>query len=579
VPAAATGGDILPFELSGNLIAAMPSILPIAVADLLHQRAVEGVRIEFKAAWNDGPTADQVLKTIAAFANDYQEVGGGYLVLGVGAEQGRAALPPRGIPPEELEAVQQRIRVLCRRLEPEYQPLQSAEIVDGRHILVLWCPASFDRPHFAPASREDRERKLFIRLGAETVEARGEQRAECLRRSTHVPFDDRPARGFTLDDLRSTLVREFLRETGSGLLAESEDLRIWQGLQLTARTNGHEVPRNVALMFFSHDPERAFRGARIEVVQFSEGGDVLDEQIFRGPLDHQIRTCLAFLDGVITRHIRKVPEQAEARTWKSYPLAAVEEALANALHHRSYEPANPEPVTVYLYPDRMTINSHPGPVPGLEAEHFAPGVPLPPIPRRNRRVGELLKDLRLAEVRGSGVGKIYRAMEQNGSPPPRFEFGAERSYFSVVLPIHEKSRPAPRAGATGPTAAARRAGLILVAVGSGSIRPVVEASLGELGLAGAEVLVDEALPDYLEADSEHFEAEARRLRNALRTKMETPDIEALHLFYRGPVAMGPLLGAVLAASSRPVSVYHHQSGRYVLVYTMDRRFLTAKDSR
>ncbi len=35
---------------------------------------------------------------------------------------------------------------------------------------------------------------------------------------------------------------------------------------------------------------------------------------------------------------------------------------------------------------------------------------------------------------GSGVPKIFKAMERNGSPPPRFEFDETR--FTVVLPVH-----------------------------------------------------------------------------------------------------------------------------------------------
>lgn len=49
------------------------SCLPINVLDLLHQRMVEAPRIELKGSWNEGPTADQVLRTICAFANDFPQ--------------------------------------------------------------------------------------------------------------------------------------------------------------------------------------------------------------------------------------------------------------------------------------------------------------------------------------------------------------------------------------------------------------------------------------------------------------------------------------------------------------------------
>ena len=58
------------------------------------------------------------------------------------------------------------------------------------------------------------------------------------------------------------------------------------------------------------------------------------------------------------------------------------------------------------------------------------------MPARNRRIGELLKEVGLAEGRLSGLGKVFQAMAANGSPPPRFDFDEERTYFQATLPAH-----------------------------------------------------------------------------------------------------------------------------------------------
>jgi ATP-dependent DNA helicase RecG len=550
------------------------SCLPIPVSDLLYQRGVESARIEFKRSWNEGPTTDQVLRTICAFANDLHNLNGGYVVLGVATEDGQAVLPPAGLNPRQLERIQRSIRGLCRRLEPEYQPVLSPEVVDGRHLLVLWVPGSESRPHSAPASRASGERKYYVRQGAETVEARGQVLTDLLRMTARVPFDDRPARSFHLGDLRATLVREFLQETGSALVAEREDLAVYRHMKLSARTNEHEVPRNVALMFFSDHPEEAFPGARIEVVEFAEGGDVFKEHTFRGPFLRQVRDCLTFLHSRTAEHVRKLPDRAESETWQSYPFAALDEAVVNAVYHRGYEESR-EPTKVYVYGDRVEVTSYPGPVPGLEPAHFEAGRQTPQVPARNRRIGEFFKEVRLTELRSSGIFKIRNAMATNGSPPPRFEFDQDRSYFTVVLPVHPAAAAA--AGATVPAAPAGADGLLLISIGAESLRPVVERSLDELGLDGAPVLVDVQVSDYVEADREHFEDQARRLRDAVKKHVEQPGIERLHLFYRGPVALAPLLGALAASSTKPLVVYHYEQGRYVPAYTLDRRFLIAKD--
>ena len=56
---------------------------------------------------------------------------------------------------------------------------------------------------------------------------------------------------------------------------------------------------------------------------------------------------------------------------------------------------------------------------------------------RNRRIGEFLKELDLAEGRNTGIGKIVRAMRENVLPDPEFFNPETRSFMTVILPIHE----------------------------------------------------------------------------------------------------------------------------------------------
>jgi ATP-dependent DNA helicase RecG len=222
--------------------------------------------------------------------------------------------------------------------------------------------------------------------------------------------------------------------------APVEDREIYRRMALVAQVNGYEVPRNVALLFFHEDPERFFAGARIEVVRFADGagGDLIQERAMRGPLPQQIRSALEHLRSLEGTWLVKSPEQAEADRTVAYPFPAIEEAVVNAGYHRSYEER--EPTKVYLYPDRMEITSYPGPVGGITKENLAPGRSTPQVPARNRRVGELLKELRLAEKRGTCLPKIRRAMANNGSPEPEFDFDEGRTYFRTTLRVHPRYR-------------------------------------------------------------------------------------------------------------------------------------------
>lgn len=413
------------------------NILPINLDDLI--LGVESVRREFKGTWSV-PILDQVVRTVCAFANDFFNLNGGYVVLGIEERNGAPLLPPHGLENFNLDEIQKQIRGQCRRIDPEYQPVLSPEIYQGKRILVLWAPAGDVRPYQAPKSTTGGEREYYIRQGAETVEAKGDIRTQLMQMTAKVPFDDRRSLGHSIDVIAPNLVRNFLSDIKSGLVApgfEIPDQDIYRYLRISVRVNGFDVAKNVALLFFTHDPEQFFPGARIEIVQFGDGagGDLIEEKVFRGPLHVQISQALDYLNAFSTSMIKKVPNQAEAHRTVAFPYEAMEESLVNAAYHRSYE-GTPEPIKVYLYPDRMEIISYPGPVPGLELRHFEPGAVVPPVPSRNRRIGEFLKELRLAEGRGTGIPKIYRKMKENGSPRPAFDFDNERTYFRTILPAH-----------------------------------------------------------------------------------------------------------------------------------------------
>ena len=413
----------------------MTAILPINVDNLLHQRAVESARVEFKASWDEKTTGPQVVQTICAFANDYQNLNGGYVVIGVREVEGTPEAPPVGLAPATADVAARWLRGRCKAMRPAYDPVLSKEWIGDRLVLVVWASASAERPHQAP--RGPRDWRYWIRIGSETVAAEARQLENLLEQTSHTPWDDRPAMMANISDLRTSKVQEYLHDVGSGLADNVDSAETYRRMQITTRVNEHEVPRNVGLLFFSESPDQWFRGARIEVVRFA--GDaarrVQDERIFRGALPDQVRNCLLYLESLSQAHLEKPHHQSQVRGWVSYPHDALREAIVNAVYHRSYRPDVVEPTKVFLHPDRMEIISYPGPVPGIDLAQLNDGN-VPPLPARNRRIGEFLKELKLAEGRLTGLPLIRSAMAGNGSPRPRFDFDEGRSYFRVTLPAH-----------------------------------------------------------------------------------------------------------------------------------------------
>lgn len=411
--------------------------LPINVEEVLQGRVVEWERLEFKAGWNPEAT----LHTLCAFANDFHNLGGGYLSIGVGAEGGQPVLPPSGIAAGQLDGIQREILNLGYRLTPHYHPVVEPYIIQGSHVLVLWAPGGQSRPYKAPVSlaKTNTRHAYYIRKASATVEAKGDDERDLLDLAARVPFDDRPNQRAALADLELPLIQAHLREIGSDLLAESSHLdfaELCERMKIVDGPREHLWPRNVGLLFFNSQPENFFPQVQIDVVQLPEGagGDRIIERIFTGPLGRQLRDALAFIrNGILQEEVRKRPDRAEADRFFNYPYPAVEEALVNAVYHRSYKER--EPIEVRVLPDHITITSYPGPdrsisIADLEAGSF--------VARRyrNRRIGEFLKELKLTEGRGTGVPKIIRSMRANGSPPPQFRTDEDRTYFATILPVH-----------------------------------------------------------------------------------------------------------------------------------------------
>ncbi len=417
--------------------------LPVNLDDLLNARSIESNRIEFKAGWDEQIKASTV-RTICAFANDLLNLGGGYVVLGVREEGGRAILPPIGLGTLDLDRIQKEIRGACKRIQPDYLPLVFPVQYESTPLFVIWAPGGDTRPYQAPENLtiQGSPLQLWVRRGSETIKAQGGDLRDLIALTAKVPFDDRRNLEARIEDLSPFLVRQFLNQVESELVKHDppiDDRQLFRMMNLAVRINAHEAPRNVGLMFFNNDPDRFFPGTRAEVVQFGDdaGGDLIEERVFRGPIPQQIVSVLNYLNSLGGTLLQKVSGQAEVERSVAYPSGAVEEALVNAFYHRGYD-GPPEPVKVYLYPDRMEIISYPGPVPGIQPGYFQTGGSLPPVPARNRRIGDFLKELHLAEKRGSGIPKIQRQMRQNGSPEAQFDFDETRTYFRTILPVHPR---------------------------------------------------------------------------------------------------------------------------------------------
>jgi ATP-dependent DNA helicase RecG len=410
--------------------------IPININDLIDCRVVESNRVEFKSDWNPTP----IIHSICAFANDIDNVGGGYIVVGVEEKDGTPVLPVKGIPQERVDGILKELIGLCHMIEPLYYPVVEPVLFQGKYIIVIWVSGGHGRPYKAAKDvHSDKPTKLYyIRKFSSTIVASPEKEKELFYISTDIPFDDRPNLAADVSDLDIGLMRSHLKEIGSSLYEHSlsmDALDIAKNMQLVAGPPEAVKPLNVGLLMFSERPEKYFRYARIEVVDIPDPtGTNMTEKVFTGPIQRQLSDALAFIKNYTLKEVViKSADRAEATRISNYPYAAIEEILANAVYHRSYQ--EKEPITVRITSESIEITSFPGFDRSISDKDIAE-LRIRARVYRNRRIGDFLKELKLIEGRNTGFPNAIKALKANGSGMPRFEMDNERSFLSVTIPIH-----------------------------------------------------------------------------------------------------------------------------------------------
>lgn len=189
----------------------------------------------------------------------------------------------------------------------------------------------------------------------------------------------------------------------------------------------------------SQHPHKLIPGAQIDLVMFNnkdaEASADFYEKKFQGPIWKQIKDALDFVKtNIILEKVVKIDNQEEAERFYNYPFNAIEEALVNAVFHKSYREA--EPVEIRIYVDSIQMINYPSLDKWIDLERFSTGRARA-RKYRNRRIGEFLKEIDLTEKQGTGIPKILRELEKNGSPAPEFDMDQERTYLNTIIHIRE----------------------------------------------------------------------------------------------------------------------------------------------
>ena len=424
--------------------------LPINIEDLLNKQKVEDNRIEFKRGWNP----DKIYHTICAFATDLDNIGGGYILVGVEQdENGIAKRPVKGLPIETIDEIMKDMvgydaKITSSNLRSiSYNTRVSKEEVDGQTVLAIWVPTGSNRPYCVPESVISKGKsplKYYIRSKASTIEARGETLDEVRALADRTPFDERGNEAIKIEDISGVLVYEHLK-TVKSKLAENfagrplED--ILDEMNLLTGPSENRLVKNVAAMMFCEHPEKFFPATQVDIVLFPEGSienpDILVEvPKIVGPVPKMISEALSYLrTNVIKKRISKPDDNEKSDKAYNYPYQAFEEAVVNALYHRDYQER--EPVEITIEPTHIDILSYSGPDRSITTEAIKAAQRLKARRYRNRRLGDFLKELDLTEGRATGIPTIQKSLRENGSDKAVIDTDEDRTYFLMTIPCRE----------------------------------------------------------------------------------------------------------------------------------------------
>ncbi|MDA3791540.1 MAG: putative DNA binding domain-containing protein [Desulfobacula sp.] len=346
----------------------------------------ESRRLEFKESF---PRGDAVAKTIIAFANG----AGGTLVFGV-QDSPRKII---GISDDQLFVLEEKISShlfdLCApTIIPEIY-IQSAE---GKNLLIVEIFPGSQKPYFLKS--KGKNNGTYIRIGSSNRKASFEIIEELERQKRKISFDSVIVyEKFDIDKSLISFMKFFKDQ--SGLKMDHEHLKN-SGLIVSERDTEFPATASV-LLSDSALKQRLFPYAKIECARFKGNNTsvFLDQTTIEGPVFSSSDLCMDFIKRNIA--LSSVIKDVYREDRWEYPVAAVREAVNNAVVHRDYSILGSD-IKVALFDNMLEITS-PGPLPDtMPIEKLGSGR----SEIRNRVLAPIFKKLKLIESWGTGIQRM-----------------------------------------------------------------------------------------------------------------------------------------------------------------------------
>jgi ATP-dependent DNA helicase RecG len=366
--------------------------------------------------------ADLLAETLVAFANS----DGGTILIGVN-EDGRAA---GGVYADEVESALREAALACL---PPVDARWNQAAGEGGMVYAIVVKRS-------PELHSLADGRVLVRTGVENHPLSGDQIRQLAATKSTGDFETEAAPGARRDDLDDEVIEEFKAKW------QERQHREWTRStdDLLGRVGALDEdgrPTVAGVLLFAKNPQAFLPQGGLTFVKFvgtlprgesGQAGYGRREEI-GGPLARIIQRTWEVVGEEM--RIGAVVTGLERQERTEYPVAAVREALVNAVAHRDYRLGGRR-IEVRMFSDRMEIIS-PGGLPGfitvdnIIEEHFS----------RNPRLVAALYQWGYIEELGLGVDLMIEEMMRAGHPAPQFK---DTPYaFTVTLKNVRERAPMP----------------------------------------------------------------------------------------------------------------------------------------
>lgn len=369
----------------------------------------ESDNLEFKIS---KPSKDaKYVKTAIAFANG----SGGRILFGVD-DRGDVS----GIPDDEVFKTRDSItQALNDSIEPQISFDVCIVNIEGKNVIVAEFVPGKNTPYHLKG--RDIDAGTYVRINAITVPADSGTIRSLMANGENMYFDSLEQNSMEVTEKES----ERLCHRIFGMNAEISSL-INAGILINV-PHGYKATRAYALL-----TENPFPYAAVHCIRF-HGNDAIfvdESRDLTDDLFDQIDGATDFIANRIFRYFEMDDRQLHRIDRYEIPLIAFREAVVNAVLHRDYF-LDSFSIFVRVFDDRVEIES-PGTPYKLSLEQTLSGY----SSIRNPILMSVFKRRGYVEGYGTGIRKMIRACEENGSFEPRFEI--DHQHFKVTFPRGKK---------------------------------------------------------------------------------------------------------------------------------------------